>query len=137
MHRTDTAPDAIASGFRIIVREGVMFSALIAIAGLAVAYLRYEVIENAALGRVCAGAAGDLRCTLQSTTILLFNSNAFGLTALAMAVATLLRPGLWLLTATAMMAVLGLILYNTSAAALALGLAILTFARPAPLSRLD
>ena len=135
LHRSNTPSDGLAKVFAMAGLHSVIALILITITAVAVTYLRYEVIENAALGRACVEMPGGVRCALQATTILLFNLNVFGWAALLMAGASFLRPTASLLTLTGISAVLGLVLYNTTAAALACGIASLAFARAEPQSR--
>jgi hypothetical protein len=67
--------------------------------------------------------------------ILLFVRNVFGWVAIIAASVQLWRPNIVALTIGVVSALLGLVLYNTRASALAAGLLVLSLARPAPATR--
>jgi hypothetical protein len=108
----------------------------LAVFGLAVLgaalYLRYEVIENTPLGLACEAGRQSLVCTVRDAVIVLFNQNAFGLTALIVAVIQFWRPNVVVFGVGLAASLAGLVLYNTNASALALALLVLSLARLSP-----
>jgi len=105
---------------------------LLASLGLGLAFwLRFALIENAALGNACDAAGGFVSCPVRQATIVLFNYNIFGGAALVAAFATLWRPNVSTLSLAVVASALGLILYNTTPAAFAVSLIVLALARPA------
>ena len=108
---------------------------LAAIATAALAYgfvTRYLVIEDSTIGIACGATATDWVCASRRTAIALFTPEAFGFTALGAALLNLLRPSVvfWAITLAAGGA--GIVLYNAALSALAMGLLILSLARPVP-----
>jgi|GEM_PF-306972 len=108
----------------------------LAVFGLAVLgaalYLRYEVIENTPLGLACEAGRQSLVCTVRDAVIVLFNQNAFGWTALIVAVIQFWRPNIAVFGVGLAASLAGLVLYNTNASALALALLVLSLARLSP-----
>jgi hypothetical protein len=64
--------------------------------------------------------------------VVLFRHEVFGLLALAVAALNLLRPSLVLVALTLAVAAFGVVLHNVDLSALAVGVLILSLARPAP-----
>lgn len=93
-------------------------------------YLRYLVIEQSAVGLACETGLSTWLCLSRSVVLVLFPYNVFGAVALATAVLNLLRPSLPLLLVSLAAAGFGIVLYNVSAASLAVALLILALARP-------
>jgi hypothetical protein len=111
----------------------VLSLALIGLAVLGAAlYLRYEIIENTPLGLACEAGRQSLVCTVRDAVIVLFNQNAFGWTALIVAVIQFWRPNMVMLGVGLAASLAGLVLYNTNASALALVLLVLSLARLSP-----
>jgi hypothetical protein len=98
-------------------------------------YLRYGVIQNTPIGLACEAGEESLLCTVRLAVILLFVRNVFGLVAIVAAAVQLWRPNIVALTVGLVSALLGLVLYNTRASALAAGMLVLSLARPAPATR--
>ena len=132
MHRSVTEPEVFGNVFQPSLQACLAVLILMVIAAVTATWLRYEVIENAALGRACIAVTGGLRCAVQTSTIWLFNHSVIGTAALLLAAMTVWRPNALLLALAGITTIFGLFLYNTSASALACGLVILAFARPAP-----
>jgi hypothetical protein len=105
----------------------------LAVFGLAVLgaalYLRDEVIENTPLGLACGAGRQSPVCTVRDAVIVLFNQNAFGCTALIVAVIQFWRPNIVVFGVGLAASLAGLVLYNTNASALALALLVLSLAR--------
>jgi hypothetical protein len=95
-------------------------------------YLRYRVIQNTPLGLACEAGLDTLTCSLRLIVIEMFNRSVFGWTAMIAAVVQLWRPNLVAFGIGLGSALAGLVLYNTSASALATALLVLSLARPAP-----
>jgi hypothetical protein len=118
--------------FRPSPRAAVTLAALGAVSlGLA-AYLRYQLVEPAAVGLVCDAGATTSVCILRRVFIGVFVWNGFGGAALVAAVLALVRPSNILIGAAVIAGFLGVVLYNTQLSALALALLPLVLARPAP-----
>lgn len=108
---------------------------LLAVAFLAVGealYLRYVAIENANVGLACQGGLRTWLCATSRLSIDLFNHQVFGAVALVVALLNLLRPSIVLVALGLAAAAFGAVLHNVDLSALALGLLILSLARPAP-----
>jgi hypothetical protein len=97
-------------------------------------YLRYLAIEQSTVGLACQGGSQTWLCFTRSIVIALFNNSVFGIVALAAALLNLIRPSVALFGLALIAGGFGIILYNVALSALAAGLLILSFARPAPLN---
>ena len=99
-------------------------------------YLRYQVIEQSAIGIACDGGTGaggaTWLCASRRTTIALFTPQVFGIVALGAALLNLLRPSVVFWAIALLAGGAGIVLYNTALSALAVGLLILSLARPVP-----
>ncbi|GAA0249511.1 hypothetical protein [Rhodanobacter caeni] len=93
---------------------------LLALVGAGAAMLRYGLIENSAIGQLCAAAASPWWCTARQWLVLGFLHDIYGIAALVAAVATLLRPSAWLAWLAAALGAFALELYCFEAGALAL-----------------
>jgi hypothetical protein len=93
-------------------------------------YLRYHVIEQAAVGIAC-GASDQWICHIRRATIAAFTPQAFGFAALISALLNLWRPSLVLCALALISGGLGIVLYNVALSALAIALLTLSLARPA------
>jgi hypothetical protein len=98
-------------------------------------YLRYGIIQNTPIGLACEAGEDSLLCTIRIAVILLFVRNVFGWVAIIAAGVQLWRPNIVALSVGLVSVLLGLVLYNTRASALAAGLLVLSLARPAPATR--
>jgi hypothetical protein len=109
-------------------------SAVIAILGLAALstalFLRYSIIQNAGIGVACEAGAVSLTCKVRLAVILMFVQGAFGWVAMIAAGVQLWKPNIVAFGTGLVFALLGLVLYNTRASALAVALLVLSLARP-------
>ena len=95
-------------------------------------YLRYLAIENSNVSLACQAGLDTWLCTAFRLTIVLFTCQVFGGLALAAALLNLLRPSLVLVALALAAAGFGVVLHNADLSALAVGVLILSLARPAP-----
>jgi hypothetical protein len=95
-------------------------------------YLRLFVIEDPTVEAACAASFARAVCTVRRLAIDLSQLQLFGGSALLAALVHLWRPRLDLFAASLTAAIFGLVLYNTGAAALAVGMLVMSFARPVP-----
>jgi hypothetical protein len=95
-------------------------------------YLRFLAIENPNVALACQGGLQTWLCTSWQLSVVLFRHEVFGLLALAVAALNLLRPSLVLVALTLAVAAFGVVLHNVDLSALAVGVLILSLARPAP-----
>ncbi|HEU4661640.1 MAG TPA: hypothetical protein VFS63_13365 [Pseudolabrys sp.] len=95
-------------------------------------YLRYMGIEQSGVGLACAAGLDTWLCLSRRVVIALYMHSVFGGTALAVAVLNLLRPSLILFAVGLAVSALGVVLYNAGLSGLAVGVLILSLARPAP-----
>ena len=102
------------------------------VAALALAlFLRYGIIQNTPIGLACEAGQVSLTCQVRLAVILMFVQDCFGWTAEIAAGVQLWRPNPVAFGVALEFALLGLVLYNTRAAALAVTLLVLSFARRA------
>jgi hypothetical protein len=95
-------------------------------------YLRYMALENNTVSLACQGGLDTWLCGTFHLTIVLFNHRVFGAVALIAALLNLLRPSIVLVAFTLAAAAFGIVLHNADLAGLAVGILILSLARPAP-----
>ena len=95
-------------------------------------YLRYHAIEYAPVSLACQSGLDTWLCMTFRLAIVLFNHSVFGWLALAAALLNLVRPSILLLAVAIGASGFGLVLHNAGLAGLAVGLLILSLARPAP-----
>jgi hypothetical protein len=95
-------------------------------------YIRYMALENVTTSLTCQGGAKTWLCGSFRLSIVLFNHRVFGLAALLAALLNLLRPSIVLVAFTLALAAFGMVLHNADLASLAIGVLILSLARPAP-----
>jgi hypothetical protein len=135
----DAKIGATAKPSRRLYRLSRRATLAIAVLGLtalsAALYLRYGIIQNTPIGLACETGEESLLCTIRLAVILLFVRNVFGWVAIIAAAVQLWRPNSVALTVGLVSALLGLVLYNTRASALAASMLVLSFARPAPAKR--
>ncbi|HZP09878.1 hypothetical protein [Methyloceanibacter sp.] len=113
-------------------RRTVIVLAALGVVSLATAlFLRYGIIQNTPIGLACEAGEESLTCKVRLAVILMFIQDCFGWTALIAAGVQLWRPNSVALGVGLVFALLGLVLYNTRASALAVTLLVLSFARPA------
>jgi hypothetical protein len=126
---------AVAKLFLPSRREALLFALAGALSiGMAL-LLRYAIIQNTPLGLACEAGEAGLTCKLRLAVILMFTFSAFGLAALAAAALQLWRPNVVTFGIGLVLALAGLVLYNTGASALAFALLLLSLARPVPGAR--
>ena len=116
-------PGARVTNFLLIVGFGALGYAL---------YLRYLGLEQSGVGLACAAGLDTWMCLSRRVAGSLIQNSVFGIGALALAALNLWRPSLIVLAPALALACLGLVLYNTGLSSLAIGLLLLSFARPAP-----
>jgi hypothetical protein len=97
-------------------------------------YLRYLAIEYAPVSLACQAGLETWLCMTFRLVIVLFNHSVFGWVALVAALLNLLRPSILLLAIGLAASGFGLVLHNAGLAGLAVGLLILSLARPAPVA---
>jgi hypothetical protein len=95
-------------------------------------YLRYMVIEQSKVSLECEGGLRTWLCLTRTTFLFAFQHGAFGTVALAAAILNLIRPSMPFLIVALIAGGFGIVLYNVEMSALAVGLLILSLARPAP-----
>jgi hypothetical protein len=95
-------------------------------------YVRYRLIEQAALGVACQTGAPSTECSVRSSAIILFEHWVFGATAVISALLNLFRPSAVLIAIALFAGGLGIVLYNVALSALALTLLVFSLARPVP-----
>ncbi len=93
-------------------------------------YLRYAIIQNSAIGVACEAGEESFTCEVRLAVILMFVRGAFGWVALIASGVQLWRPHVVAFGTGLVFALLGLVLYNTRASALAVALLVLSLARP-------
>jgi NADH:ubiquinone oxidoreductase subunit K len=95
-------------------------------------YIRYMALENVTTSLACQGGLDTWLCGSFRLSIVLFNHGVFGLVALAAALLNLLRPSIVLVAFTLALAAFGVVLHNADLSSLAVGVLLLSLARPAP-----
>jgi hypothetical protein len=121
--------------FRPTKRDGFLLAALgLASFGLAV-YLRDSIVQNRVLGFACEAGEQSLTCNVRLVVVFLFTWSVFGSMATAAAILQFLRPHFALFAIALISAMLGLMLYNTWLAALAVTMLVLSLGRAAPAGR--
>lgn len=115
-------PSARATNFLLIAGFGALGYAL---------YLRYVGLEQSTVGLACAAGLDTWMCLSRRVAGFMIHQSVFGYGALAFAALHLWRPSLMLFAPALALTALGLVLYNTGLASLAVGLLLLSFARPA------
>ena len=93
-------------------------------------YLRYLAVEQAWVGLSCESGLATWLCFARQAALVLFKHWVFGSVAVVAAALNLIRPSLALFTVGLVAAALGVVLYNIGASGIAVGLLILSFARP-------
>jgi hypothetical protein len=93
-------------------------------------YLRYLAVEQAWVGLSCEGGLATWLCFARQIVIALFKHWVFGSVAVAAAALNLARPSLALFSIGMVAAAFGIVLYNIGGSGIAIGLLILSFARP-------
>jgi len=116
--------------FRPTPRQAACLAA-ITLAGLGYGfYVRYGLIEQAAVGIACEAGGANWLCATRRTASALFTPQVFGIVALGAAMLNLIRPSVMFWALALLAGGAGIVLYNTALSALAVGLLILSLARP-------
>jgi hypothetical protein len=95
-------------------------------------YIRYTVMENSTASLACQGGLDTWLCATFRLVVVLYPYQVFGGVALAIALVNLIRPSLLLFAIALAAAAFGVVLHNADLSALAAGVLILSWARPAP-----
>ncbi len=95
-------------------------------------YIRYTALEQSSVGLACAAGLDTWLCRSRRVIGWLHDYDVLGGLALALAALNLWRPSLVLFGLTLAVACLGVVFFNVGLASLAVGLMILSLARPAP-----
>jgi hypothetical protein len=95
-------------------------------------YVRYMAIENLNVELACTAGMRSSLCSTFRLSIVLYSHEVFGAVALIAALLNLLRPSIVLVSIALAAAGFGIVLHNPDLAALAVGILILSLARPAP-----
>lgn len=95
-------------------------------------WMRYAVVEVSTVGLACEAGLRSTLCLLRGGVIVLFNQSVFGGLAILAALVHLWRPHVAPFGVALAAGAIGVVLYNTGLAALALALLVVSFARPAP-----
>jgi hypothetical protein len=129
-------PDVEAEPAAVLFLPSPRAAAILAGLGLAALgvalFLRYGIIQNTPIGLACEAGEESLTCKVRLAVILMFIQDCFGWTAMIAAGVQLWRPNTVAFGTGLVFALLGLVLYNTRASALAITLLVLSFARRAP-----
>ena len=128
-------PEAQAASRPLFVpsRRAVVVLAILGLAALGIAlFLRYGIVQNTPIGLACEAGEDSLTCKLRLAVIVMFIQDCFGWTAVIAAGVQLWRPNPVAFGVALVFALLGLVLYNTRASALAVTLLVLSFGRGAP-----
>jgi hypothetical protein len=123
---------SLSPSFRPTPRAAMAIIALASVSLGFAAFMRYQIVEPAAIGLVCDKGAMTTICIVRRVFIGIFVWYGFGGAALIAAVLALIRPSNILIGAAVVAGFLGVVLYNTQLSALALALLPLVLARPAP-----
>jgi hypothetical protein len=94
-------------------------------------YVRYLAIELPWVGLSCHNGLATWLCFSRGIVVVLFKHWVFGAAALAAAILHLVRPSMILFGLGIAASALGVVLYNSGGAGIAIGLLILSLARPA------
>lgn len=122
--------------FRPSLRETLLLALSSATAFAVAAYLRYGIMENTPLGLACDAGGTGLVCKTRLAVAYLFHLSAFGWAAVIAASLQLWRPKAILFGVSLIFASLGLVLYNSRLAALAVVLLVFSLARARVAARL-
>jgi len=95
-------------------------------------YIRYLGIQQSSVGLACAAGLDTWLCFSRRIIGAMFDYDGFGAAALIVAAVNLLRPSLLLFGLALAIACMGVVLYNVGLSSLAVGLLLLSLARPAP-----
>ena len=126
------APERAYRRFRLTTGQ-IVSLALVTGGALALAFtLRYGLVEPKDMTAECDAGGQSMACLIRRVTVGIFLLHGFGLAALAAALLAVIRPSFILLLVAGLAGTFGLVLYNTTVAAMAFSVLPLTFARPRP-----
>jgi hypothetical protein len=112
-------------------RRASLVLAALSIVSLSTAlFLRYGIVQNSVIGVACEAGEMSLTCKIRLAVILAFMQDLFGWVAMIAAGVQLWRPNIVAFGTSLIFALVGLVLYNTRASALAICLLVLSLARP-------
>jgi len=111
-------------------RASLILAALGIVALSTALFLRYGIIQNSAVGVACEAGEVSLTCKIRLAVILMFIQDLFGWAAIIASGVQVWRPNTLAFGTSLILALLGLVLYNTRASALAICLLVLSLARP-------
>jgi hypothetical protein len=111
-------------------RASLVLAALSIVALSTALFLRYGIVQNSVIGVACEAGEVSLTCEIRLAVILTFVQDLFGWAAMIAAGIQLWRPNTVAFGTSLIFALLGLVLYNTRASALAICLLVLSLARP-------
>ena len=135
----DSLAEAKGAASRAQFLPSKMETAVLAGLGLAVLgaalFFRYAVIQNTPLALSCEAGEESLICDVRLAIVLLLNWNVFGVVAVFAAAIQLWRPNVTAFGICLVFVLMGLVLYNTRLAALAIALLVLSLARSVPEAR--
>jgi hypothetical protein len=120
------------ASFRPPLATSLALAAISAAALSLTIYMRYWIVEPAAVGLTCDAGSMTTVCVIRRTFIGIFVWNGFGGAALIATGLALLRPSSLLVGIALAAGFIGVVNYNTQLSALALALLPLVLARPAP-----
>lgn len=116
-------PGARATNVLLIIGFGALGYAL---------YVRYMGIEQSTVGLACNAGLDTWMCTQRRVLAALFDRSLLGIGAIGLAALHLLRPTMVIFALALVLALMGIVLYNTMTASLAIGLLLLSFSRRVP-----
>jgi hypothetical protein len=129
-------PEAQPAQTKLFLPSSRREAAILAVLGLAALsaalFLRYFIIQNAGIGVACEAGEESLTCKVRLAVILMFVQGSFGWVAMIAAGVQFWKPNIVAFSTGLVFALLGLVLYNTRASALAVALLVLSLARPLP-----
>src|SRR5262249_8440340 len=112
------------------LRASLVLAALGIVALSAALFLRYGIIQNSVIGVACEAGEVSLICKIRLAVLLMFIQDLFGWAPILAAGVNLWRPITLASETSLILALLGLVLYNPRASALAIALLVLSLARP-------
>jgi hypothetical protein len=128
---SESQPEAAAKKLFLPSFRAAIVLALLAMVSVGVAlFFRYSIIQNTPIGLACDAGELSLTCKVRLAVILMFVQGAFGWVAMIAAGVQLWKPNIVAFGTGLIFALLGLVLYNTRASALAVALLLLSLARP-------
>ncbi len=129
--KSETAPTLFLPS-----RRAAIALVVVGIASLGIAlFFRYGLVQNTPLGLACEEDGASFICAIRLAVILMFTFSIFGWLSVIVSLIQLWRPHVVLFGIGLAVSMLGIVLYNTRAAALAAVLLLLSLARPAPAAR--